>query len=268
MTVTEALAKAAALMASALGAGADRVVVCAVECALTSARGWQGPLQPGSSTCCLNDGQLAERVGCFACGRYCCGSCLAACAAAIRAFEADHSELRVDGQGSPAMLAVADGRAARAAGDADAAAQLVAAGMGSMAGGIFHFNACALCSRDGPSRQLHNGGGHGSNSATDDELEEDDVEDEAPHHHSFRLAVEAAPLQVRACVLGGSRMFGAWCMCLVCVLPLTCLTDAPRAPLCCTGRRERRTGRDAHCGGAPPRQRAGVLRPVRAMPEL
>jgi len=72
---------------------------------------------------------------------------LAACAAATQAFEALHPELRVDGQGSPAMLAVADGRAARAAGDAEAAAQLVAAGMGSMAGGVFHFTACALCSR-------------------------------------------------------------------------------------------------------------------------
>ena len=119
----------------------------------------------------------------------------------------------MDPAASKSLLAVLDGRGARAAVDADTRRELQAEGVGSFdeAAGVFKFFACALCRRDGPEQmeEAHCSGqeaqeeeegeeeGEEEDDVEDEVLSEDEaVEDDAPGLAQFVMVASAAPLQV------------------------------------------------------------------------
>ena len=88
-------------------------------CALTSACGLQGPFSSAAS-CPFNKGALDEHyVGCWSCTSVCCCRCLDLVSTKAKEFKHFHAELDVDPAASKSLLAVLDGRGARAAVDAD-----------------------------------------------------------------------------------------------------------------------------------------------------
>ena len=100
-------------------------------CALTSACGLQGPFSSAAS-CPFNKGALDEHyVGCWSCTSVCCCRCLDLVSTKAKEFKHFHAELEVDPAASKSLLAVLDGRGARAAVDADTRQELQADGVGS-----------------------------------------------------------------------------------------------------------------------------------------
>ena len=185
-----------------------------IVCALTSACGLQGPFTPAAS-CPFNKGALDEPyIGCWCCAKVCCCRCLDLVSTKAKEFKQFHAELEVDPAATKSLLAVMDGRGARAATDADTRQELQAQGVGSFdeAAGVFRFFACALCQRDGPEQEAQYSGqeAHSSGQEAQEEEEgeeEDDVEDEvlsedeaveddAPGLAQFVMVASAAPLQV------------------------------------------------------------------------
>ena len=184
-----------------------------IVCALTSACGLQGPFTPATS-CPFNNGALDEHyIGCCCCAYVCCCRCLDLVSTKAKEFKQFHAELEVDPAASKSLLAVLDGRGARAAVDADTRRELQAEGVGSFdeAAGVLKFFACALCRRDGPEQmeEAHCSGqeaqeeeegeeeGEEEDDVEDEVLSEDEaVEDDAPGLAQFVMVASAAPLQV------------------------------------------------------------------------
>lgn len=185
-----------------------------IVCALTSACGLQGPFTPAAS-CPFNKGALDEHyIGCYRCAKVCCCRCLDLVSTKAKEFKQFHAELEVDPAATKSLLAVLDGRGARAAVDADTRQELQAQGIGSFdeAAGVFRLFACALCQRDGPEQEAPCSGqealcsgqeaqeeeeGEEEDDVEDEVLSEDEaVEDDAPGLAHFVMVASAAPLQV------------------------------------------------------------------------